>query len=525
MLSMLSHHNPLTVRLALALLAATLGTWFTAGLVVFAVNVPQYIIQDWVRSVKCQRLGGAFLSNYTNTTGSDETVALWCGFIPPEDLSQTLRQNTELSTIWALCSSMVCVGAMIGSLVTGPVIRLLGVKRSLICGSIILTLGCVMCSLSPLASSWEVFLTGRIIVGIGLGVSTVVGPVYTGEIAPVSLRGAAGTLPTVMSILGLLTITSISFPSALGTEAGWPWLISIAVIPAVISCIALPFCPESPRFLYMERNDKQHATEALVWFRQTSQVKEEIEELHMEIDHMHGVHEVSMLRLFTDPYLRKITILTAIPMLVHQLCGCYSITFYSTAIFESVGLHRLNAVYATLGVWCCYLVAALISMFLIDRAGRRTLMLISQGGMIVALSLFVIFVSVGETGVYGMQYGSAVCIPLFIAFFAVGMDPIPWILPGDLFPQEAHSAAARFSSLLSWGSAMLVTFLFPIIEVAAKQYTFLIFIGFLVLGTVHVAWKLPETKGKTIDEIQMILRGSRVVKETKENSNPLPLNA
>ncbi|XP_055348066.1 solute carrier family 2, facilitated glucose transporter member 1-like [Paramacrobiotus metropolitanus] len=511
---MLNHHNPLTVRLALALLAATLGTWFTGGLVLSALNVPQYIVQDWVRSVKCQRLGGAFLSNYTNITVPDETVALWCSAIPPEHLSQALSQNTELSTLWALFSSMVCVGAMIGSLATGPVIRLLGVKRSLMCGSITQALGCVMCSISPLASSWEMFLTGRIIVGIGLGMSTVVGPVYTGEIAPVSLRGAAGTLPTVMYILGLLTITSISFPSALGTEAGWPWLISIAVIPAVISCIALPFCPESPRFLYMERNDKQHATEALVWFRQTSQVKDEMEEMHTEIDHMQGVHEVSMLRLFTDPYLRKITILTGIPMLVHQFCGCHSITFYSTAIFESVGLQRLNAVYATLGVWCCYTVAVVISMFLIDRAGRRTLLLISQGGMLVALTMFVVFVSVGDTGVHGMQYGSAVCIPLFIAFFAVGMDPIPWILPGDLFPQEAHSSAARFTSFLSWGSATLVTFLFPIIEAAAKQYTFLIFIGFLVLGTVHVAWKLPETKGKTIDEIQMSLHGSKIIKET-----------
>ncbi|XP_055348681.1 solute carrier family 2, facilitated glucose transporter member 1-like [Paramacrobiotus metropolitanus] len=316
-----------------------------------------------------------------------------------------------------------------------------------------------------------------------------------------------------MYVLGLIVTTAIGFPSALGTEAGWPWLVSIVVIPVVVSCIALPFCPESPRYLYIENNDEHHAAEALVWFRGTSKIQDEMEEMHVEIDHMKGLRKVSVWGLFTDPYLRKISILTAVPMLVHQFCGFHCVTFYSTSIFESVGLRQLYSVYATMGVWCCYFASLFISMFLVDRLGRRTLLLISQCGMIVALILFVIFACVTESGVEGTQYGSAACLPFFIVCFALGSAAIPWILPGEMFPQEAHSSAASFIASVSWASAILTTFLFPIVEHAAKQYTFLIFAGLVILGTVHVAWKLPETKGKTIDEIQTSLHGERLIIE------------
>ncbi|XP_055353603.1 solute carrier family 2, facilitated glucose transporter member 1-like [Paramacrobiotus metropolitanus] len=516
-------HSHLTFRLALALLAATFGTWFTHSFSMSALNVPQFIVQNWIRSVKCHRFGGIFRGNYitgnltnadyfTNAT-ADPTLALWCSAIPSQQKARVLSDNTELNTLWALFSSMLCVGALFGTLLTNPLIRCVGVKRSLMCGAVVLAAGCVMCSFAPLAAAWELFLVGRIVIGLGIGVGSVVAPVYTAEITPPDLRGAAGTLPPIMYVLGLIATTAIGFPSALGTETGWPWLVSVVLIPVAVSCIALPFCPESPRYLYMENNDVQHATAALAWFRGTSDIQDEIEQMHMEVNHMKGMRKVSVWGLFTDPYLRKITVLTAVPMLVHQFCGFQCVIFYSTSIFDSVGLRQLYSVYATMGVWCCYFASLFISMFLVDRLGRRTLLLISQCGMIVALILFVIFASITESGVEGTEYGSAACLPFFIVCFALGSAAIPWILPGELFPQEAHSSAASFTASVCWASAILTTFLFPIVQHAAKQYTFLIFAGLVILGTVHVAWKLPETKGKTIDEIQTYLHDERLISE------------
>ncbi|XP_055329799.1 uncharacterized protein LOC129582317 [Paramacrobiotus metropolitanus] len=151
-------HSHLTFRLGLALLAATIGTWFPHGLSMSALNVPQFIVQNWIRSVKCQRFGGTFRGNYTvgnitNTTNGP-ALALWCNAIPAEEKARVLSENTELNTLWALFSSLLCVGALIGTLLTNTLIRWVGVKRSLMCGAGVLAAGCIMCSFAPLAAAW-----------------------------------------------------------------------------------------------------------------------------------------------------------------------------------------------------------------------------------------------------------------------------------------------------------------------------------------------------------------------------------
>ncbi|XP_055354862.1 solute carrier family 2, facilitated glucose transporter member 1-like [Paramacrobiotus metropolitanus] len=505
----MSDQGKLTGKLAVALFASTFGTWFPHGLSVSALNGPQNIVLNWIRSVKCVRWGGQFAGNYTNNTDlHDPNHYLWCRTIPQAE-EKSLKQNYELYTLWALCSSMLCVGALIGTLLTNLFIHGLGIKKSLMLGAVILLAGCVLCSFGPTAGSWELFLLGRIVIGLGTGLVTVVTPIYTSEITPAKLRGAAGTLPPVMYVLGLIVTTAIGFPYVLGHETGWPYLVSAVIIPVVIACAILPFCPESPRYLYIEKSREADAQMALMWFRGAGSVKDELEEMHTEAEHLKGTRNVTLLGLFVDPFLRKICWLVAVPMLAHQFCGFYCVTFYSTSIFDDVGLKQMDAVYATMGVWVVYLIALLTSMALVDRLGRRTLLLISHLGMIVALVLFVVFAVTREQGVEWTKYGSAACMPLFIASFATGSASVPWILPGELFPQEAHNSSASLVAAVSWAGAILTTLLFPLIVVVAKHYTFLIFAGLVALATVHIVIKLPETKGKTIEEIQALLRSER----------------
>ena len=158
-------------------------------------------------------------------------------------------------------------------------------------------------------------------------------------------------------------------------------------------------------------------------------------------------------------------------------------------------------------MWLLYLVGSLISMLLVNRAGRRVLLISSNSLIMCALTSFTVCVAVSDAG--GAQwtvYGGLASMFVYIGSFSIGPSSIPWILPQEMFTQETRGMAATIISSVAWGVALVTTLLFPVLQGALKVYTFLIFVGLLAVATLHSFFMLPETKGKTIDEIQRILR-------------------
>lgn len=155
-----------------------------------------------------------------------------------------------------------------------------------------------------------------------------------------------------------------------------------------------------------------------------------------------------------------------------------------------------------------HLVGSIVSMFAVDKLGRKPLLIVSQVGVILTWITFVICIALTEKGFETAKYGSAACLPMFMLFYSVGSASVPWILSSELFVQEARGTAASLVSAIVWISVFLVTFLFPIIVVVAKHFTFLIFVGILLLATIFILWKLPETKGKRLEDIQVQLKNA-----------------
>lgn len=497
----------LTKRLALTAFIACFVTWFPLGYTVTATNGPQNNIVNWIRFVHCRRLGGEFNLNATDslrTFNETPSTVLWCKRILEKEQTNMLLENPELNTIWAVSSSMLCLGALFGTLTALVFVHYVGIKYTILLSTIILAAGSLLCAFSKLAASPDMFIVGRFVLGYAVGVMCVVTPVYMTEITPPKVRGALGTLPNFLSVIGLITAPIMGFPFILGNDDYWPYLIGLQLIPTILACAVLPFLPESPLHLYIFESKTEEARKALQWLRETENVDAEMRQMETEKDLKET--NVNYWEFFRSPFLRRVFAFCAVPMLAQQFCGYYVVVFYSTSIFLSLGLDRVKATGASVGLWCASFLTCGISIFLVDRLGRKTLLATSITGLLLSLIVFVICISLSERGFETAKFGSAAVLPIYMGSFSFGCASIPWLLPGELFTQEARSTAACLNAAVSWGSALLATLLFPIIVAVAKQWTYVIFIICMVLALVFVIWKVPETKGKRIEDIQTELR-------------------
>ncbi|OWA51952.1 Solute carrier family 2, facilitated glucose transporter member 1 [Hypsibius exemplaris] len=502
-------NDGLTVNLLFLVSVVTFGTWFPLAYNIVALNGPQLVVVTWIRSVGCSRISNTS-SIFTDVNETHSQWQLWCSeFIAEsgDEVGEMLAENHTLNAVWALTSALFSLGGLISALTSGPLIHRYGLKISILINAAILVGGTGVCCLSPVAHSFEMLIVGRIIVGFAVGSGCVLTPMYTAELTPVALRGALGTLPTTMFVLGMIAATVMGLPFVLGNSWGWPILLTLHLLPVGLMCVVLPFCPESPRHLFLRRGEKVAAEQALVWLRGTTDVQEELAVIQEEAEKDSTRDRVSIVGLLRSPFLRSTLWLAAVPMTALHFSGYSCLSFYSTAIFSAAGLTRLNSIYASLGLWCIFLLVNLVSLTLVDRSGRRILLLISHAGTLIGLCFLVLTMALTRhQGYEWTKYGSVASIFFFIVSHGVALFSVPWILGAELFTQEARAAAMTLISVVCWVTELMATLIFPLIIAAAQEYTFIIFIGFVALTGLFTYWKVPETKGKTIKQIQDLLR-------------------
>ncbi|OQV15802.1 Solute carrier family 2, facilitated glucose transporter member 3 [Hypsibius exemplaris] len=497
-------HNSkrLTTTLFFSTFVVTLGTWYTAGYFNVALNVPQAYVVSWIRRVECSR--------YEDHENHTENFILWCGPLTEEEESLVLRDNFKLNTIWSVINSIVAAGILASVFSCRLFIRRFGLKGTIYIAAAIHLTGTLLSTLVSAVHFYELLIVGRLLCGFSEGLTGVTTVMYISEITPAKLRGLFGTVPMVMMVLGFLTANGLGLPMLLGTKERWTILLSLQCIPVILMCVSLPFCPDSPRQLFLVKGDKVGAEKALIWLRKTADVREEMAAMQRELDMQEKGKinpQVSLFGIFRDPYLRYIFGLCAAPMFVKQFSGYACVLYYSTSIFRKAGLDHLYSAYASLAMWLVYLTFSLISMSLVDRLGRRVMLLISHSGMMLGMALFTVFMVLsGSYAIDWAKYGGVASIFVWIAFYTTGSSSVAWFLPSEMFPQEARTSAMTWISAFCEVCGLTTSFLFPMVVLALEEYTFLIFVGGIALGTVYIVWKLPETKGMTIDEIQVLLR-------------------
>uniref|UniRef100_A0A3Q3XH16 Major facilitator superfamily (MFS) profile domain-containing protein n=1 Tax=Mola mola TaxID=94237 RepID=A0A3Q3XH16_MOLML len=417
--------------------------------------------------------------------------------------AEPISQNT-LTALWSLSVAIFSVGGMFGSFSVGLFINRFGRRNSMLMANVLAFIAVAFMSFSKLAASFEMLITGRFIVGLYSGLSTGFVPIYVEEISPTSIRGALGTLHQLGVVIGILIAQILGIESIMGNASMWPLLLGFTLLPAVLQCVLLPLCPESPRYLLINCNEESKA-HTLIKLRGSDEVSEDMQEMKDESQQMMREKKVTIPELFRSPMYRQPILVAIMLQLSQQLSGINAVFYYSTGIFERAGVSQ--PIYATIGAGVVNTVFTVVSLFLVERMGRRPLHLIGLMGMAVS-AVFLTVAMLLFDQLRWMSYVSIVAIFSFVAFFEIGPGPIPWFIVAELFSQGPRPAAMAVAGFSNWSANFLVGMSFKYVEQLCGPYVFIIFTVLLLGFFLFTYLKVPETKGKSFDEIAAGFRQS-----------------
>lgn len=428
--------------------------------------------------------------------------------------------KTSLTTLWSISVSIFSVGGIFGSFSVGLFVNRFGRKRSMLFANGLALIAAALMGFSKMGSSWEMLIIGRFVVGLYSGLSTGFVPMYVGEVAPTALRGALGTLHQLGIVVGILMAQVFGMEPLMGNASLWPFLLGFTFIPAVLQCILLPFCPESPRYLLINKNEENKAKNVLKKLRGTSDVSSDMQEMKEESRQMMRERKVTILELFRSPLYRQPILIAIMLQLSQQLSGINAVFYYSTSIFEKAGVAQ--PVYATIGAGVVNTAFTVVSLFVVERAGRRSLHLLGLLGMAGSAVLMTIALALLDQMKW-MSYVSIVAIFSFVAFFEIGPGPIPWFIVAELFSQGPRPSAFAVAGFSNWTANFIVGMCFQYVLDLCGPYVFVIFTVLLLSFFIFTYFKVPETKGRTFDEISAGFR--QTAASGAEKHSPEELNS
>uniref|UniRef100_A0A3Q3KTW3 Solute carrier family 2 member 3b n=1 Tax=Mastacembelus armatus TaxID=205130 RepID=A0A3Q3KTW3_9TELE len=403
-----------------------------------------------------------------------------------------------LTLVWSFAVAIFTVGGMIGSFSVGAMVTKFGRRKSMLVSNVLAVIGGCLMGLSKLSRSFEMVIVGRLVIGVFCGLCTGLTPMYIGEVSPVAVRGAFGTLHQLGVVIGILVAQIFGLEFLLGSDNLWPLLLALTILPAILQSILLPFCPESPRYLLIVLNQEEEARKALVRLRGSDDVSDDIQEMKEEGMKMAMEKKVTILELFRSHKYRQPIIIAIVLQLSQQLSGINAVFYYSTGIFKKADV--AHPIYATIGAGVVNTVFTVVSLFLVERAGRRTLHMVGLGGMAICALIMTISLSLVDTH-QSLSYLAIVGVFGFVASFEMGPGPIPWFIVAELFSQGPRPAAMTVSGFSNWTANFLVGLGFPKLEELCGPYVFIIFMVLLILFLIFTFLRVPETKGRTFDDI------------------------
>uniref|UniRef100_A0A3Q3WQI4 Major facilitator superfamily (MFS) profile domain-containing protein n=1 Tax=Mola mola TaxID=94237 RepID=A0A3Q3WQI4_MOLML len=436
------------------------------------------------------------------------------------DRHQEAITKSSLTTLWSIAVSIFSVGGMFGSFSVGLFVNRFGRKNSMLMSNVLAFIAAALMGFSKLAGSFEMLIAGRFVVGLYSGLSTGFVPMYVGEVAPTALRGALGTLHQLGIVIGILIAQVFGLTAVMGSDDLWPLLLSFTFLPAVLQCILLPFCPKSPRFLLINKNEENKAKAVLKKLRGTSDVSADMQEMKEESRQMMREKKVTIPELFRSAIYRQPLVIAVVLQLSQQLSGINAVFYYSTRIFEKAGVEQ--PVYATIGAGVVNTAFTVVSLFVVERAGRRSLHMLGLIGMAGSAILMTIALALLDQ-LKWMSYLSIVAIFSFVAFFEIGPGPIPWFIVAELFSQGPRPSAIAVAGFTNWTANFIVGMGFQYVEELCGPYVFIIFTVLLLLFFIFTYFKVPETKGRTFDEIATGFRQTAAA--GREKHSPEELNS
>ena len=402
------------------------------------------------------------------------------------DLSPALIGWAASSAIW---------GCMIGVIFSGFLSDKFGRKKVLILSAILFFISAVG---SSIPNNFTQFVIARLIGGVGVGIASLLSPMYISEIAPAKIRGTLVTLYQLAIVIGINLVYYINLQIASSGDAqwnldiGWRIMLGSEVIPALLFIILLFFIPESPRWLASK--GKIDSAKAII---EKINGQNKSAELLNEIQDSFKEEKGSILVLFNSG-LRMAIVVGMFLAFFSQITGINAIIYYAPEIFKNIGFGADSAMFQTVIIGTVNTVFTFVAIAFIDKYGRRTLLLWGISGMIICLG------GVGLMFHFELSSGPWLLLFIlgFIASFAMSLGPIPWVLISEIFPTKFRGVAMSISILMVWIGVVLITQLTPILlEGVGGAFTFWIFMFNTIILFIFTYNMIPETKGKTLEEI------------------------
>ena len=425
-------------------------------------------------------------------------VSALAGFLFGFDTVVISGAEKTIEALWGLSPAMhglamgaALWGTVLGSLAGSWPADRFGRKKTLLYVGSLFLIGSLWSAFSQEVYS---FMAARFIGGIAIGVSTVAAPLYISEISPPERRGRLAGMFQFNIVFGILVAFLSNYLLARIGDDAWRWMLGVMAVPSVIYTLACLIIPESPRWLIGRKEDRAEGTRVirLIYPLATDA------DIESKVDDIVAVsHEATSTGRFWSPQLKTPILLAFLIAFFNQLSGINAILYFAPRIFELTGLGAKAALLQSVGIGITNLIFTFVGLWLIDRLGRRTLLYIGSFGYIVSLGLcaWAFF-----TKTYVIV---PACIFSFIAAHAIGQGAVIWVFISEIFPNRHRAQGQSLGSFTHWIFAALLTTCFPsMVSAFAPGYVFLFFCFMMVLQLVWVKTMVPETKGRTLEDIE-----------------------
>ncbi|MET8249238.1 sugar porter family MFS transporter [Streptomyces sp. NPDC005202] len=445
---------------------------------------------------------GGFLFGYD--TGVISTALLYLA--PAFHLSDALQQVVVASLL---------LGAIVGVLTAGPLVDWIGRRRMMMIAAVVFGAGALVSGFTPNST---ILIVARFFLGIAIGTASLVVPTYIAEMAPKAIRGRLVSLQQLMITVGILVSYMVGY--AFADSKGWRWMLGLAVVPSVVMLIGLLGLAESPRWL-LARGREAEARQIMLRSRSAGETDEEIAEIQALAEAESHLTSRDLL----TPTLRPAILLGVAVAATNQLVGVNAIIYYTPTLLTRSGFGASAAILSTVGIGLVNVIVTFTALALVDRLGRRPLLL--GGTALVVLDLIflgALYLLPSQGGVVGLLTVLALCI--YIAGFAASLGLGIWLINSEIFPTAVRGKAAGFGTVTHWGLDFLISLtVLTMITLLTATGLFWLYAVFGILGFIYLYRRMPETKGRSLEDIESSLRRRADVqpKTTPPTTRPRPV--
>lgn len=405
-----------------------------------------------------------------------------------------------------LAMTIALIGCLIGAMLCGSLADRVGRKKLLVISALIFFFSAIA---TGMADTFPVFLVARFFGGIGIGVASGLSPMYIAEVAPTSIRGRLVSLNQLTIVLGILaalitnwliadpipaSFSSAEIAASWNGQMAWRWMFWAAAFPAVVFCVMAFFIPESPRWLAMKSREEE-AFSILYKIGGNAYAKNELQAVKEAQEK--DSSQAGLATLFSKPY-RKVLLIGVVIAFFQQWCGTNVIFNYAQEIFQSAGYAIGDVLFNIVVTGIANVLFTFVAIHMVDKWGRKALMKLGAGGLCCIYLILGICYFFELTGVFMI-----LLVVAAIACYAMTLGPVTWVLLAEIFPNRVRAVAVATSTFALWVGSATLTYTFPLLNVALGSYgTFWIYSAVCLAGFLFVSYKLPETKGKSLEELE-----------------------